>query len=258
MGGGDTLPKTNDLLPVPNPTASYWRQEPHWLDSHRSTPSLPPQADIVIIGTGIAGVSTAYHLLSSAENNASPSILLLEARQVCSGATGRNGGHIKKLPSTIIDLIDSLGIEAAGEMVKFIRENIYALKKVIETEGIEAQAELRRSFDVSIEKGDAEEVRRGFERQLENGFPLSEDLGFVGEEFAERVSLPHGHSKCLKRTADIESELDYVYPRVEAGSQHHSAVVMAVQICNPAPGACIEYRKRKSANGHPRDFDRNG
>lgn len=45
------------LLPVPNPTASYWRREPHRLDSYRSTKDLPENTDIVVIGAGIAGVS---------------------------------------------------------------------------------------------------------------------------------------------------------------------------------------------------------
>lgn len=191
MGGGDEIPQTNKLLPVPNSTASYWRSEPHWLDEYRSTEDLPSQADIVIIGTGIAGVSTAYHLLDRKDDDDTPqpSILLLEARQVCSGATGRNGGHIKKLPSTIVDLIQSLGSTAAGEVIKFIRANIYAVKHVIEKENIEAQGELRRSFDVSLDEKDAREVKTEFEKQLASEFPLTEDLQYVGEDFAERVSL---------------------------------------------------------------------
>ena len=181
----------NKLLPVPNSTASYWRSEPHWLDEYRSTEDLPSQAEIVIIGTGIAGVSTAYHLLDRKDDDDAPqpSILLLEARQLCSGATGRNGGHIKKLPSTIVDLIQSLGSTAAGEVIKFIRANICAVKHVIEKENIEAQGELRRSFDVSLDEKDAREVKTEFEKQLTSGFPLTEDLQYVGEEFAERVSF---------------------------------------------------------------------
>ncbi|CZR66791.1 related to oxidoreductase [Phialocephala subalpina] len=191
MGGGNEIPKTNRILPVPNSTASYWRSKPHRLDEYRSTEHLPSQADITIIGTGIAGVSTAYHLLDIKTHNDTPppSILLLEARQVCSGATGRNGGHIKKLPSTIVELIEGLGETAAGEVVKFIRENIYGVKRVIEKEKIEAEAELRRSFDVSLDEEDAREVKREYERELESGFPLTEDLQFVGEEFAERVRI---------------------------------------------------------------------
>lgn len=185
------FPKMSRILPVPNSTASYWRSEPHRLDEYRSTKQLPSQADIVIIGTGIAGVSTAYHLLDRKDNDDAPqpSILLLEARQVCSGATGRNGGHIKKLPSTIVDLIQTHGSTAAGEIVTFIRANIYAVKRVIEKEKLEAESELRRSFDVSLDEEDAKEVKKEFEEQLESEFPLTEDLGYVGEEFAERVRI---------------------------------------------------------------------
>ncbi len=189
----------NKILPVPGATTSYWRSEPHWVDEYRSTEELPSQADIIIIGTGIAGVSTAYHLLDIGANDDAPkpSILLLEARQVCSGATGRNGGHIKKLPSTIVALIESFGSAAAGEIVEFVRANIYGVKQVIEKEKIEAEAELRRSFDVSLDKEDAREVKRGFERQLDSGFPLTEDLGYVGEEFAERVRISPTALTCV-------------------------------------------------------------
>lgn len=92
----------------------------------------------------------------------------------------------------IVELIQGLGSAAAGEVVKFIRTNIYGVKRVIEKEKIEAEAELRRSFDVSLDEEDAKEVRREFERQLKYGFPLTEDLAYVGEEFAERITSLHG------------------------------------------------------------------
>jgi hypothetical protein len=99
MGGGDDFPRMNRILPVPNSTASYWRSALHWLDEYRLTNQLPLQADIIIISTGISGVSTVYYLLDNKanENTLLPSILLLEARQVYSGVTGRNGGYIKIL-----------------------------------------------------------------------------------------------------------------------------------------------------------------
>jgi len=76
-------------FPVPNATLPYWRTELHQIDSHRSSAELPTECDIVIIGAGLAGVSTAYFLVDG--NPSPPSIVLLEAREVCSGATGRNG-----------------------------------------------------------------------------------------------------------------------------------------------------------------------
>ncbi|KIY52156.1 DAO-domain-containing protein [Fistulina hepatica ATCC 64428] len=60
---------------------------------YRSAAELPASAGVIIIGSGITGVTTAYELLNSADPP--KSIVLLEAREFCSGATGRNAGHCK-------------------------------------------------------------------------------------------------------------------------------------------------------------------
>ena len=78
-------------LPVPNSLLPFWRTDPHPLDNHRSTESLPEQSDIVIIGAGYSGASIAHHLLNQSKTDSSPSITIVEARQACSGATARNG-----------------------------------------------------------------------------------------------------------------------------------------------------------------------
>ena len=71
---------------------SYCLKDAHPLASFRSSNTVPAECDIAIIGTGMAGVATAYHILSDPNLGASkPSVVLLEARQACSGATGRNG-----------------------------------------------------------------------------------------------------------------------------------------------------------------------
>jgi len=85
--------KSNPLLPVQNPTESFWHTELHKLHNHRTTENLPDSCDVVIIGAGYAGVSTAYNLAKGIEGGANPSlsITIIEARGACSGATGRNG-----------------------------------------------------------------------------------------------------------------------------------------------------------------------
>lgn len=86
-------PDTPACFPVDNPTTPFWRTELNPLDELRTTADLPQESDIVIIGAGYSGVSIAYHLLrhQSQQNKPHPSITILEARQICSGATGRNG-----------------------------------------------------------------------------------------------------------------------------------------------------------------------
>lgn len=88
-------PKSPSLGPFPtaNSTASFWRSSTKPIDKHRSTELLPSNADIVIIGAGYAGAAIAHHLIEESErhNRSFPSIVVLEAREACSGATGRNG-----------------------------------------------------------------------------------------------------------------------------------------------------------------------
>lgn len=78
------------MLPVADATVPYWRTQLHRIDEYRSTNDIPSECDIAIIGAGLSGVSVAHHL-SKIPGSDKQSIVLLEARQVCSGATGRNG-----------------------------------------------------------------------------------------------------------------------------------------------------------------------
>ncbi|CZR67456.1 uncharacterized protein PAC_17355 [Phialocephala subalpina] len=67
-------------------------QPPKVLISHRSTEALPAEADVVIIRSGITGASAA-HWLYQDESDKELKVVMLEAREACWGATGRNGGH---------------------------------------------------------------------------------------------------------------------------------------------------------------------
>ncbi|KUI55502.1 putative oxidoreductase OrdL [Cytospora mali] len=178
------------MLPVPNPTSSYWRSEPHHLDSHRSTPELPDASDVVIIGAGLSGVSVAYHLSNAPSP---PSILLLEARQTCSGATGRNGGHVKAKTVTLMNLAKAFGRDAAEEWSRFVKAQIYALKDIVEKEHIDCEFELRRSYDVFKSEGDASEMEASWRREfLGNGYEWTKDVQWVGSEFVERLTSIKG------------------------------------------------------------------
>jgi hypothetical protein len=82
-------------LPVPNATVSYWMR--HLDADHKpsltegSTGELKRDADVCIIGSGITGVSAAYHLSKLVENgfrrgfstNDPLKVVILEAREFC-------------------------------------------------------------------------------------------------------------------------------------------------------------------------------
>ncbi|RII21837.1 hypothetical protein CUC08_Gglean001005 [Alternaria sp. MG1] len=81
------------VLPVINPTKSYWIEAANSpLRNFRSSEALPEETDVAIIGGGYAGASTAYWINKYTENaSRQPHVTLLEAREICGAATGRNG-----------------------------------------------------------------------------------------------------------------------------------------------------------------------
>lgn len=80
-------------LPHDNPTISYWQDPPSDIANHGFVDNLPAAADYVVVGSGISGTCIAYNLLSRRPD---AKVLMLEARQACSGATGRNGTSKKR------------------------------------------------------------------------------------------------------------------------------------------------------------------
>ena len=76
-------------LPNPKPSASFWHSEPSdFLLGHQTSISLPEEADVVIVGSGITGASAA-RFLAEDERAKGSNVVMLEAREACWGATGR-------------------------------------------------------------------------------------------------------------------------------------------------------------------------
>ncbi|EPQ56210.1 DAO-domain-containing protein [Gloeophyllum trabeum ATCC 11539] len=89
---------SSGCLPVANSTKSFWIDSPNAnpLATEGSGGTLTTDADVCIIGSGMTGVSTAHHLSELLERSSAPPLkaVIFEARDFCSGATGRNGGHL--------------------------------------------------------------------------------------------------------------------------------------------------------------------
>ncbi|WYZ35507.1 hypothetical protein EsH8_X_000154 [Colletotrichum jinshuiense] len=191
-------------LPVPDSTTSFWRATPHPLDDHRSTPELPSQVDIAVIGAGYAGVATVYHILDQckARGVSPPKIVILEARQACSGATGRNGGHLKPDPyNRPTSLVTTHGIEAAAECAEFEAKNLPAVKRAIEAEGIECDFVLTRAVDALMSDAICHRMKSGVELLRKNGVSVMNDVYYADGAEAERLSGVKGVKGCLSYTA---------------------------------------------------------
>ena len=76
-------------LPRSQPTVSYWQDPPDpEIADYQSAQTLPQYVDYAIVGSGISGTMIAWGLLDQLP---AKQVAIFEARQACSGATGRNG-----------------------------------------------------------------------------------------------------------------------------------------------------------------------
>ncbi|CAE6420354.1 unnamed protein product [Rhizoctonia solani] len=147
-------------LPAPNPTKSFWldsEASANPLGQVGSTGPLSEAADIVIIGSGITGCSTAYHLsqlFRKSGERKNQSVVILEARDFCSGATGkcRNGGHLTA--ATVHDFqqrVDTHGVDEALRSVALERHTVSSVIEFLdETPGAAEGVDLVRGGHVSL------------------------------------------------------------------------------------------------------------
>ncbi|KAI9872725.1 MAG: hypothetical protein M1830_001257, partial [Pleopsidium flavum] len=153
-------------LPRANPTVSYWQDPPDAISDLRSTQSLPEIADVVIIGSGISGACIAYNLLERLPDG---KVVMLEARQACSGATGRNGGHTKGASyRSFMDNACSLGIDEAIKIARFEYDCIKAVHAFAREHSIECDSRELQTVDVVYDQGQWHEAVEaiGFMRKV--------------------------------------------------------------------------------------------
>ncbi|KAJ3501174.1 hypothetical protein NMY22_g19016 [Coprinellus aureogranulatus] len=166
-------------LPVPNPTSPYWMHPPSPI-AQRNAPgskgkNIPEYADIVIIGSGITGTSFARTILDHGKGNdvhGKPlNVVMLEARDTCSGATGRNGGHITPvLYQDYVALKKEHGKDMAQKIVRFRLSHLEELLQVAEEEGLLDDSQCRRveAFDVFHDKDLFSEAKAWFREYKED------------------------------------------------------------------------------------------
>ncbi|TVY18065.1 putative oxidoreductase OrdL [Lachnellula arida] len=151
-----TISKFPVGLPYRNPTKSYWQTPPLPIADHRTTPNLPSTSQYVIIGSGITSASIAYKLLAKEPHT---QILMLEARQASSGATGRNGGHCRACRYTsLASDLRKFGKEEALKLDKFEEENVANLGKLIKELGVKCDLREVESVDIWTDQEEWDDV----------------------------------------------------------------------------------------------------
>ncbi|KAK4686734.1 hypothetical protein P7C73_g3382, partial [Tremellales sp. Uapishka_1] len=127
-------------------STSHWQatnRGPTSLYNHNKDAIPPSEADILIIGGGMMGAALSYFLTRNGAEGHGKKIVLVEAKDIASGASGRNGGHIgpatfnayhnllKPLPSGA-----GLSSREAVHVIQAERDNLELITDIIRKEGL--------------------------------------------------------------------------------------------------------------------------
>jgi hypothetical protein len=182
-------------LPRKESSISFWQLNPPFpeLVCARS-PKLPQSADVVIIGSGISGLSVAYTVLKEhGKLGKDLRVVVLEGRLLCSGATGRNGGHMKCSPYVDYhELKKVYGSSKAKAIVRFRMRQRQCILDVVEAEDLEGTE--AREVDTSDVFLDLEEWNRAkaMVEELRLEFAeAAEGISMLEGDEAQKVSVHH-------------------------------------------------------------------
>ncbi|KAL0572106.1 hypothetical protein V5O48_009859 [Marasmius crinis-equi] len=218
-----TLPPPG--LPVPKPCLSIWQRTTRTnpLLNLNATTTLPDTADAVIIGSGLSGTVTAYELLNSSSPNAPKTVVMLEAREACSGATGRNAGHCRPDAFRGFSAFSKIhGEEQAHKILQHEKLVLELVDKFIKEKKVECDWDYCKTFDVVM----AEE----FKTYVEKSF----------EDYATKHGTQDGGVEGVRVLSEEEAKKETLIPLALGAYEWTAANLHPAKLCLSTIQMCID------------------
>lgn len=239
-------------FPVANPLPSYWHnpKSPLANINHGQDRSHQPY-DYVIIGSGISGAMIAYNLLKKFPKRR---IMMLEAREICSGATGRNGGHTKAASyRSYLQHTAELGREEALKIARLEYSNIVETHRLAEDLEIDCENKLCKTVDIVYDKPTFELGKMAVHALRADAGDEEKRAGNMAwYNVREDVETVSKHFRVVAKNENLEIEGDETVAgafEYTAGRVHAyrfatgvlaECVMMGLQICTNTPVLKIE------------------
>lgn len=197
-----------------------------WLHHRKHTPAHPSVkhsfgADVVIVGAGIAGLSTAYFTLRDTKRH----VTIIEATRVAHGATGHNAGQlVSYFERPFHELVDEFGKDIAVQG----QHDVYSAWELL----AEIQKDLRLQTPCLTFTGYAGILdEQTLHSHLRDAL-LKQELGIVTEQIyisqahLKRLALPSKYAKVFLSVPHSE-----IMQRLETGRKEYFALLSGRKGC---------------------------
>ncbi|HEY8209601.1 MAG TPA: FAD-binding oxidoreductase [Myxococcaceae bacterium] len=176
-----------------------------WADVARPAEPLPPlqgdvTADVAIIGAGFTGVSTAYHL---ARRFPGRRVVVLEAKRIGNGASGRNGG----MALNWINGVVTHSAERARRVFSVTRGGLDWIEQVIREHSLGVRFDRIGCLEAYTDARRAEEAHQRAETLASFGLPIRY---LAGEELRRLVRAEGFAGAVLDPTSGQLNGLDFL------------------------------------------------
>ncbi|NPU15420.1 FAD-binding oxidoreductase [Bradyrhizobium sp. 83002] len=196
---------------------SYWRDTATAFAGGHTGP-VEGHYDVAVIGGGFTGLGAARQLAK-----AGAKVIVLEADQVGSGASGRNGGHLNNgLAHSYLAAKAELGTERAIALYKAFDDSIDTLERLIAEENIACDFRRCGKLKLASKPGHLDGIARNFEainREVDADTAL-----LTAEDLTSEIGSPFHGGMLFKKSAMMH--MGRFAAGLAAAASRHGAVIV--------------------------------